>query len=115
MGECSRITPPHWKFVTLMSEAASAIARAIRKRVGWSRIGVAIGLLIVTAAVAALFHLLRDIEIENVITALRETTTVRVILAGVFVACGLVTLSAYDCFALRTIGRDNVPYRVAAF
>jgi uncharacterized membrane protein YbhN (UPF0104 family) len=37
------------------------------------------------------------------------------LIAGVFVAIGFVALSFYDFFALRTIGRDAVPYRVAAF
>jgi hypothetical protein len=37
-----------------------------------------------------------------------------VMLAAVFVAAGYFTLTFYDLFALRTIGRNEVPYRVAA-
>ena len=35
-------------------------------------------------------------------------------LAALFVAAGYVTLTFYDFFALRTIGRRDVPYRIAA-
>ena len=35
-------------------------------------------------------------------------------LAALFVAGGYFTLTFYDLFALRTIGRDDVPYRIAA-
>jgi uncharacterized membrane protein YbhN (UPF0104 family) len=34
--------------------------------------------------------------------------------AGLFVAGGYLTLTFYDLFALRTIGRADVPYRIAA-
>ena len=34
--------------------------------------------------------------------------------AAFFVACGYFTLTFYDWFALRTIGRSEVPYRIAA-
>src|SRR5262249_53061525 len=58
---------------------------------------------------------LRDIEIDKVVAALRSKSIREVLIAGVFVAIGYVALSFYDFFALRTIGRDAVPYRVAAF
>ena len=35
-------------------------------------------------------------------------------LAALFVAGGYFTLTFYDLFALRTIGRNDVPYRIAA-
>jgi uncharacterized membrane protein YbhN (UPF0104 family) len=37
-----------------------------------------------------------------------------VLLAGLFVALGYFTLTFYDLFALRAIGANHVPYRVAA-
>src|ERR1044071_9341623 len=37
-----------------------------------------------------------------------------VVFAGLFVAAAYFTLTFYDLFALRTIGRDDVPYRGAA-
>src|SRR5262249_59058332 len=37
-----------------------------------------------------------------------------IILAGLLVVAGYMTLTFYDYFALRTIGRRQVPYRIAA-
>lgn len=77
--------------------------------------GVAIGLLIVGFAATALFHLLREIEPDRIVAALRAKSAKDILVAGLFVAGGYVTLTFYDFFALRTIGRRDVPYRVAAF
>jgi len=91
----------------------NGITGAIPGRV-WSGIGVAIGLLIVVIAGAALFRLLRDIDLDEVVAALRAKSVREVVIAGGFVLAGYVTLTLYDFFALRTIGRNTVPYRIAA-
>src|SRR3954451_515412 len=91
----------------------NGITGAIPGRV-WSGIGVAIGLLIVVIAGAALFRLLRDIDLDEVVAALRAKSIREVLIAGGFVLAGYVTLTLYDFFALRTIGRNTVPYRIAA-
>jgi glycosyltransferase 2 family protein len=98
-----------------MPNVTRVISRAIRQRLDWNRIGIAIGLLIVAIAAITLAQLLRDIEIDKVVAALRSKSIREILIAGVFVAIGFVALSFYDFFALRTIGRDAVPYRVAAF
>ena len=98
-----------------MPNVTRVISRAIRQRLDWNRIGIAIGLLIVAIAAVTLAQLLRDIEIDKVIAALRSKSIREILIAGVFVAIGFVALSFYDFFALRTIGCDAVPYRVAAF
>ena len=91
----------------------NGITGAIPARV-WSGIGVAIGLLIVVIAGAALFRLLRDIDLDEVVAALRAKSVRELMIAGGFVLAGYVTLTLYDFFALRTIGRNAVPYRIAA-
>jgi glycosyltransferase 2 family protein len=91
----------------------NGITGAIPGRV-WSGVGVAIGLLIVVIAGAALFRLLRDIDLDEVVAALRAKSVREVAIAGGFVLAGYVTLTLYDFFALRTIGRNAVPYRIAA-
>src|SRR5262249_9133886 len=98
-----------------MPNVTRVISRAIRQRLDWHRIGIAISLLIVVIVGVTLAQLLRDIEIDKVVAALRSKSIREVLIAGVFVAIGYVALSFYDFFALRTIGRDAVPYRVAAF
>jgi hypothetical protein len=50
-----------------------------------------------------------------VFKALRGTEIKTVVLAGLCVAAGYFTLTFYDFFALRAIGRNEIPYRVAAF
>jgi uncharacterized membrane protein YbhN (UPF0104 family) len=52
---------------------------------------------------------------EDVLKALRGTEIKTVALAGLCVAAGYFTLTFYDFFALRAIGRTEIPYRVAAF
>jgi uncharacterized membrane protein YbhN (UPF0104 family) len=90
------------------------VARIINERLGWNRISFLLSVTIIVIAAVALYRMLHDIELEDVVDALRATDTHRILLAGVFVAAGYFTLTFYDLFALRTIGRGDVPYRVAA-
>jgi hypothetical protein len=94
--------------------AMSAVTRTLDAKVGWNRIAFAISLLIIAAASIALFKLLHDVELDKVLAALRATTPRTILLAGLLVAAGYVTLTFYDYFALRTIGQRHVPYRIAA-
>jgi uncharacterized membrane protein YbhN (UPF0104 family) len=84
------------------------------RKFGWRRIGLLLSLTIVVIAVVVLFHILRDIDPDGLIDALEATDWRTLIFAGLFVAAGYLTLTFYDLFALRTIGRPEVPYRVAA-
>jgi glycosyltransferase 2 family protein len=84
------------------------------ERIGWNRIGVVVSVTIIAIAAVALYRLLRTINATEVVDALRATNWHRVTLAALYVAGGYFTLTFYDLFALRTIGRADVPYRVAA-
>ena len=97
-----------------MPNVTSVITRAIRKRLDWNTIGIAISVLIVTIAVVILVRLLRDIDVDKVIDALRAKSIEQISIAGAFVAVAYFALTFYDFFALRTIGRGEVPYRIAA-
>src|SRR5947209_8008558 len=97
-----------------MRERIRFFTQAFQRRNGWHKVGVAIGVVIVAFALTTLFRLLRDIEIEKVVVALRLTSPHQILIAGGFVAASYVTLTFYDYFSLRTIGRRDVPYRVAA-
>jgi uncharacterized membrane protein YbhN (UPF0104 family) len=97
-----------------MLDAMSAVSRAVDAKVGWNRIVVAISLAIITAAAVTLARLLHDIDVDRVVAALRATTPRDLAVAGVLVGAGYLTLTFYDYFALRTIGRRHVPYRIAA-
>jgi len=84
------------------------------ERIGWNRIGVAISLTIIAVAAVALYRILRTIEVDEVIEALVTSDWRNIALSALCVAGGYFTLTFYDLFALRTIGRSDMPYRVAA-
>src|SRR5436190_9238210 len=95
-------------------KAVRAISRFFDETVGWNRVGFLLSITIIALAGVALFRHLRDIEVGEVIDALRDIDPVDIALAALCVAGGYFTLTFYDLFALRTIGRPDVPYRVAA-
>jgi uncharacterized membrane protein YbhN (UPF0104 family) len=97
-----------------MLEWLRAGARFFLKYVGWNRLGVALSLAIIGVAAYVLFHMLRNINVDEVMVALRATDWRYIALAALFVAGGYFTLTFYDWFALRTIGHPEVPYRIAA-
>jgi uncharacterized membrane protein YbhN (UPF0104 family) len=104
-------TNPVWSEIQNILGAAG---RFFEQRIGWSRIGFALSLTIIVVAVVVLYRLLRDIDTRELVDALKATPWQHLVIAGLFVAAGYITLTLYDLFALRTIGRPDVPYRVAA-
>jgi uncharacterized membrane protein YbhN (UPF0104 family) len=100
--------------VSRLVAALHAVAQTCDRKFGLNRIGVVLSLAIIAIAVVVLFRILRDIEVGDVIAALVATDWRVVGLAGLCVAGGYFTLTFYDLFALRTIGRHEVPYWVAA-
>ncbi len=97
-----------------MLKSVRAVARFFHKTIGWNRIGLLLSVAIIAVAAVVLFHMLRDINVDEVIAALKATEIKNIAAAAFFVACGYFTLTFYDWFALRTIGRAEIPYRIAA-
>ncbi|HEX5210925.1 MAG TPA: lysylphosphatidylglycerol synthase domain-containing protein [Pseudolabrys sp.] len=97
-----------------MLKLMRAGARFFQKYIGWNRIGVLISLAIIAVAAVVLVHMLRDIEIDEVVAALKAIERRHIAAAAAFVAGGYFTLTFYDWFALRTIGHPEIPYRIAA-
>jgi uncharacterized membrane protein YbhN (UPF0104 family) len=97
-----------------MLAALRAGARVLYEAVGWNRIGLLLSVTILAVAAVVLYDILREIDVNEVIRALRATDIHYVFLAALCVAAAYFTLTFYDLFALRTIGRHDVPYRVAA-
>jgi uncharacterized membrane protein YbhN (UPF0104 family) len=95
-------------------DAARVIHRFCEDKVGWGRIGVALSVAIIAIAAYVLYNILREIEFTEVLQALVTTDPRSILFAALFVAGGYFTLTFYDLFALRTIGRNDVPYRIAA-
>ena len=92
----------------------SVFARAVDEKIGWHRIGVALSIGVFAIACWTLLRLLRDIDFGKVVAAIKAMPPEAIVAAGLFVAIGYVTLTFYDFFALRTIGRPEIPYRIAA-
>jgi len=97
-----------------MLNAGRVAAEFCDRTIGWNRIGFLVSAIIILIAVVVLVRILRDIEVGEVVQALKETETRDIALASLFVAFGYFTLTFYDLFALRTLGRSDIPYRVAA-
>src|SRR5437016_8891072 len=97
-----------------MLGAIRAAVRFFKRKIGWHRVGIAISVAIIAIAGIVLYRILRDIAFDEVLDALRDTPAPQVVLASLFVAGGYATLTFYDFFALRTIGKGHVPYRIAA-
>src|SRR5262249_41979461 len=84
------------------------------QKVGWDRLGVALSRARLAAPGVALYRILRPTNPSALVGALVTTDLRDITLAAVFVAGGYFTLTFYDLFALRTIGRNDVPYWAAA-
>jgi len=91
-----------------------AAARFIDQKIGWNRIGLALSLVVIAAAATVLYRILRGTNFSDVVVALKATDPTDVLLASLFVAAAYFTLTFYDLFALRTIGANHIPYRIAA-
>src|SRR5271156_6750830 len=94
-----------------------AIRRAVsllRQKQMLHRLGVAVSVTVIGIACYVLYHMLRGIDINEVIEAIKSTEPSQIALAALFVAAGYFTLTFYDLFAVRTIGRADIPYRINA-
>ena len=92
----------------------AAAVRRFDERFGWGWIGACLSVTIITAAAYVLYQTLRGIDAHDVMRAMRKIDSRAIMIAAGFVAAAYFTLTFYDLFALRTIGRRGVPYRVAA-
>src|SRR5882724_1880537 len=80
-----------------MLEAIRRATSFLRQKQILHKLGVVISVTVIGIACYVLFHMLRGIDVDEVI-----------------VAAGYFTLTFYDLFAVRAIGRSDIPYRVNA-
>src|SRR3954449_336844 len=97
-----------------MHRLLATLGRGFKEKIGWKRLGIAASLLIITLAVTHLVRTLKGIDTGVILTALTEIAPHRIAMAALCVIGAFCTLTCYDFFALRTIGKDHVPYRIAA-
>ncbi|MEW6452929.1 MAG: lysylphosphatidylglycerol synthase domain-containing protein [Pseudomonadota bacterium] len=89
-------------------------ARFFEEKIGWHRLGFVLSISIIAVAAWVLYRKLHDINLAKVLNAMATVDYSNVALAALFVAGAYFTLTFYDLFALRTIGKGHIPYRIAA-
>jgi glycosyltransferase 2 family protein len=77
-------------------------------------LGVVISLVIAGLAIFTLMHALKNVDFDEVFAIVARTNSGLIALALALVATSYGSLTLYDLLALRTIGRSEVPYRIAA-
>src|SRR6201988_1154434 len=97
-----------------MYRLLAALKRGFKEKIGWKRLGIAASLIIIALAITHLVRTLKGVDTAVVLVALTEIAPHRIALAALCVVGAFCTLTFYDFFALRTIGRNHVPYRIAA-
>src|SRR5882757_5281959 len=97
-----------------MLQAIRGAISFLRQKQVLHKVGVAISVTVIGIACYVLYHLLRGIDVDEVIEAIRSTEPRQIVLAAVFVTAGYFTLTFYDLFAVRALGRSDIPYRINA-
>src|SRR6202049_882864 len=92
----------------------TTLGRGFKRWIGWKRLGIAASLLIIAFAVTTLVRALKGVDTGVVLGAVTELPLYHIALAALCVIGAFCTLTFYDFFALRTIGKKHVPYRIAA-
>ena len=97
-----------------MYRLLTALRRGFTERIGWKRLGIAASVLIIVFAIASLVRTLKGVDAGVILVAMTEKSPGQIALAALCVVGAFCTLTFYDFFALRTIGKFHVPYRIAA-
>jgi glycosyltransferase 2 family protein len=97
-----------------MHRLLTTLGRGFKERIGWKRLGIAASLVIIAFAITTLIRTLKGVDTGVILTALTELPPHHIVLAALCVVGAFCTLTFYDYFALRTIGKNHVPYRIAA-
>lgn len=102
---------PDWKRILNIDWLQKKLGSGARvKGLGGAVLGIAIG----GGAVFALTHSLKNIDYDLVLGIIRDTRPDVIALALVMVTASYACITLYDWLALRTMGRKDVPYRIAA-
>jgi glycosyltransferase 2 family protein len=97
-----------------MHRVLTALGRGFKEYIGWKRLGIAASVLIIGFAIATLVHTLKGVDSGVILVALTEKAPGEIVLAALCVIGAFCTLTFYDFFALQTIDKIDVPYRIAA-
>src|ERR1700726_2918458 len=85
-----------------------------RSSARWKGLGVVVSVAIAGVAIFALTHALKNVDYNEVFAVVRRTNAGLIALSLTLVVISYGSLTLYDLLALRTIGRTDIPYRIAA-
>ncbi|MET0706713.1 MAG: YbhN family protein [Tardiphaga sp.] len=97
-----------------MQRMLTALGRGFKQYIGWKKLGVAASIVIIALAITHLVRTLKGVDTGVILSAMAEKSPFQIALAALCVLGAFGTLTFYDYFALRTIGKTHVPYRIAA-
>jgi uncharacterized membrane protein YbhN (UPF0104 family) len=97
-----------------MRRMLTALGRGFKRYIGWKRLGVAVSLVVIGLAITHLVRTLKGVDAAVILSAIAEKSPMQIALAALCVLGAFGTLTFYDYFALKTIGKTHVPYRIAA-
>lgn len=97
-----------------MQGLLTGLSRGFKRWIGWKRLGIAASVFIIAFAITSLVRTLRGVDGGVILTALTAIPPAHIALAALCVVGAFCTLTFYDFFALRTIGKKHIPYRIAA-
>src|SRR6201997_2182969 len=97
-----------------MQGLLTGLRHGFKKWIGWKRLRIAASVFILSFAITTLIRTLKGVDGGVILTALTEIPPGHIALAALCVVGAFCTLTFYDFFALRTIGKKHVPYRIAA-
>jgi glycosyltransferase 2 family protein len=92
----------------------NALQKTPGSRARLKGLGVVVSIAIAVMAIYALTHALKHVNFDKVVAIVRDTNPTLIALALMLVAFSYGSLTLYDLLALRTIGRPDIPYRIAA-
>src|ERR1700726_846482 len=85
-----------------------------RSSARWKGLGVVVSVAIAGVAIFALTHALKNVDYAEVFAVIKRTNPAVIALAMMLVVPSYFSLTLYDLLGLATIGRTDVPYRIAA-
>src|ERR1700761_3027529 len=97
-----------------MHRLLTTLGRGFKERIGWKRLVIAASLLVIVLAITTLVRTLKGVDTGVILTALTDIPPHHIVFAALCVIGAFCTLTFYDFFALRTIDKKHVPYRIAA-
>src|ERR1043166_8356169 len=91
-----------------MLEAIRRAMTFLRQKQILHKLGVVISVAVIGIACYVLYHMLRGIDFNEVLEAIKSTEPRQIAMAALFVAAGYFTLTFYDLFAVRAIAVSKI-------